>query len=189
MASAQIAWYGDCIADPRIVLPRAGSAVDLFSARISPSACIAERVDYDTLLEHIVEYTLRAAFAHAVDQHDWEQEELRRKGLRALELFHNDRAVWQDRVAFEQSLAEVTLTGDYPRFEGANELDPELSERIDRDLQERWRLAGYLVPSLALDMKKLFCELEADAADCAREAREALMSNLLSGRTTHHRTT
>jgi hypothetical protein len=162
--------------------------VDLFSARISQSVCIAESVDYDTMLERIAEYTLRAAFAHGADQHDWDQEELRRKGLRALELFHNDRAVWRDPVAYEQSLAEDTLTGDYPRFERANELDPELTERIDRDLTERWRLAGYLVPSLALDMKKLFSELEADAADCAREAREVLMSNLLSGRT-HRRAT
>ena len=157
--------------------------MDLFSARISPSACIAESVDYDTLLERITEYTLRAAFAHAADQHDWDQEELRRRGLRALELFHNGRAVWRDRVAYEQSLAEVTLTGDYPRFERVNELDPDLSERLDRDLRERWRLAGYQVPSLALDMKKLFGELEADADDCAREAREALMADLLSGRT------
>jgi hypothetical protein len=161
--------------------------VDLFSARISPSAPIADSVEYDTLLERIAEYTLRAAFAHATDQHDWDQEELRRNGLRALELFHNGRAVWRDRIAYEQSLAEVTLTGDYPRFERANELDPELCERLDRDLCERWRLAGYLVPSLALDMKKLFCELEADAADCARAAREELMSNLLSGRSIHRR--
>ena len=159
--------------------------MDLFSARISPSACIAESVDYDTLVEQIAEYTLRAAFAHAVDQHDWNQEELRRKGLRALELFHNGRAVWRDRVAFEESLAEVTRTGDLARFDGGNELDPELAERIDRDLLERWRLAGYLVPSLALDMKRLFGELEADAADCAREAREQLMFKLLNGRGLH----
>jgi hypothetical protein len=142
-------------------------------------------VDYDTLLEQIAEYTLRAAFAHAVDQHDWEQEELRRKGLRALELFHNGRAVWRDRVAFEESLAEGTRSGNPDRFDEGNELDPELVERIDRDLLERWRLAGYLVPSLSLDMKRLFAELEADAADCAREAREELMSNLLKGRAVH----
>jgi hypothetical protein len=162
--------------------------VDLFSARISSSACIAESVDYDTLLEQIAVYTLRAAFAHAVDQHDWDQEELRRKGLRAVELFHNGRAVWRDQVAFEQSLEEVTRSGDARQFERANELDPELAERIDRDLRERWRLVGYMVPSLALDMKKLFAELEADAADCAREAREELMSNLLSGRSAHRHT-
>ena len=159
--------------------------MDLFSARISPSACIAESVDYDTLLEQIAEYTLRAAFAHAVDQHDWNQEELRRKGLRALELFHNGRAVWRDRVAFEASQAEADRTGDLRRFYAANELDQELAERVDQDLQELWRRAGYLVPSLALDMKKLFGELEADAADCANEAREELMSKLLTGQATH----
>jgi hypothetical protein len=163
--------------------------VDLFSARISPSVCIADGVDYDTLLERIAEYTMRAAFAHAVDQHDWDHEELRRKGLRALELFHNGRAVWLDPVGFEESVAEVTRTGDLARFDAANELDPELAEHIDRDLQERWRLAGYLVPSLALDMKRLFSELEADAADCARGAREGLLADLLSGRAVHHRTT
>jgi hypothetical protein len=156
--------------------------VDLYSARVSPSVYIAESVDYDMLLEQIAEYTLRAAFAHGADQHDWDQEELRRKGLRALELFHNGRAVWRDSVAYEQSLAEVTRTGDLQRFDGANELDPDLAERVDRDLLDRWRLAGYLVPSLALDMKKLFAELEADAADCARDAREELMARLLSGR-------
>jgi hypothetical protein len=161
--------------------------LDLFSARISPSVCIAQSVDYDTLLEQIAEYTLRAAFAHAVDQHDWDQEELRRKGLRALELFHNGRAVWRDRVAFDETLEEVTRTGDRQRFDGANELDPELAERIDRDLLERWRLAGYLVPSLALDMKKLFAELEADAADCSREAQEQLLSTLLNGQNSQRR--
>jgi hypothetical protein len=156
--------------------------VDFYSARISPSVYIAESVGYDMLLERIAEYTLRAAFAHGVDQHDWDQEELRRRGLRALELFHNGRAVWGDPIAFEESLAEVTQTGDLQRFDGANELDPELAERVDRDLLHRWRLAGYLVPSLALDMKRLFAELEADAADCAQEAREDLIVRLLSGR-------
>jgi hypothetical protein len=155
------------------------SAVDLYSARVSPSACIAEDVDYETLLERIAEYTLRAAFARAADQHDCDQENLRLNGLRAIELFHGGRAVWQDRVAFEQLLADAAATGGQGSFERANELDAALVARIDRDLQERWRVGGYLVPSLALDMKRLFSELEADALDSARTAQARLLTDLL----------
>ena len=117
--------------------------MDLFSARISPSACIAESVDYDTLLEQIAEYTLRAAFAHAVDQHDWNQEELRRKGLRALELFHNGRAVWRDRVAFEESQAEVdALRGIWPVL-----TEPTSSIRSWRSasIETSWNAGGWRV--------------------------------------------
>jgi hypothetical protein len=152
--------------------------VDLYSARISPTARIAEDVDYENLLERIAEYTLRAAFAHAIDEHDWEQEELRRKGLGAIELFHNARAVWFDGIEFERLAAEARAL-KCPSFETGNELDPALCERIDGDLQARWRRAGYPVTSLAADMRQLFAELEADAMDRSREARASLLSDVL----------
>jgi hypothetical protein len=155
-----------------------GGFVHLYSARISPSARIAEDVEYDTLIERMCEYTLRAAFARATDDYDWEQDELRRKGLRVVEFLHDGRAIWQDRAAFEQSLAEAR-TAAIPGFGERNELDPELPERVDRDLRERLRRAGYLVPSLALDMKRLFAELEADVIDCTLKARERLLNHLL----------
>jgi hypothetical protein len=155
------------------------SAVSVYSARVSPSACIAKDVDYDTLLECIAEYTLRAAFARAADQHDCDQESLRLGGLGAIELFHDGRAVWQDRVEFERLLNDAAGDDELGRFERANELNPELLLRLDRDLLERWRVAGYLVPSLALDMKKLFGELEADALDSARAAQHGLLTELL----------
>jgi hypothetical protein len=152
--------------------------VDLYSARISPSARIAEDVEYHVLLERIAEYTLRAAFAHAIDEHDWEQEELRRRGLRAVELFHNARAVWLDRIEFERLQADAR-SGGAPAFETSNELDAGLLERIDRDLQARWRRAGYTVDSLACEMRKLFAQLEADAIDRSREARDHLLTDVL----------
>jgi hypothetical protein len=171
----------------RVVKPRTGSfairvkwsVVDLYSARVSRSASIAEDVDYVTLLQRIAEYTLRAAFARAADRHDCDQENLRLKGLRAIELFHDGRAIWQDRVAFEQLRADAAAGGGQSAFEQANELDLDFVPRIDRDLRERWRVGGYLVPSLALDMKKLFSELEADALDSASNAQSLLLSELL----------
>jgi len=163
----------------RFFRPRDGGAVDLYSARISPSARIADDVDYETLLERLVEFALRAAFARAADEHSWEQEELRRNGLGAVELFHDRRAVWQDRESFEQSATEGCGARGHAAFEETNELDPGLLERLDRDLQERWRARGYHVAGLARDMKQLFAELEADATDRSREAREELLADLL----------
>ena len=155
-------------------------SVDVYSARISPSGRIAEGVSYETLVERVREFTVRAAFARVADQQTWEEDELRRKGLRALELFHNGRAIWHDRLCFEEALAQERSAGMGASFEAANELDPDFCERLDRELRERWRRVGYLVPSLALDMKPLFTELEADAADTAREARDDLLAELLA---------
>jgi hypothetical protein len=153
--------------------------MDRYSAQISPSAQIAENVCYQTLLERIFEYTLRSALARANDRHDWEQDQLRRRGLGAIELLHNGRAVWQDRGAFEQFLSDETRTGTIAQFERDNELNAELLERVDRDLRECWRRAGYMVSDLCSDMKKLFAELESEEADRARGADEAFVAEVL----------
>jgi hypothetical protein len=155
--------------------------VDVYSARISPSATVAEGVSYDVLVDRIREYTLHAAFARVADRHDWEQEELRRNGLRALELFHDGSAVWHDAAAFDATRADESRSGGLAAFDERNELDPELEIRLDRDLRERWRIAGYLVASLTGDMKRLFEELETDARDCAEGARAELLAELLRG--------
>jgi hypothetical protein len=153
--------------------------MDRYSAQISPSAHIAENVSYETLLERILEYTLRSALARANDRHDWEQDQLRCRGLRVIELFHNGRAVWQDRAAFEEFLSDETRTGTIVQFERDNEVNVELLERVERDLRERWRCAGYMVSDLCSDMKKLFAELEADGADRERGATEAFVAEVL----------
>jgi hypothetical protein len=157
--------------------PAKVSAVDRYSARISPSACIAEDVEYENLLDRLAEYALRAAFARAADENDWEQDELRRKGLGAVELYHNGRAVWQDPVSFQQCRSEDAGAG--ARFDLGNELDPGLLERLDADLRKRWRACGYMVSSVASNMKKLFDQLQDDAAERSREAREELLAELL----------
>lgn len=149
--------------------------MDLYSARIWPSARIVADVEYEVLIERIAEFTLRGAFSRITDEQNWEHEELRLKGLAALELFHNARAVWTDPIGFEEALAEA-YDGT---FHEANELDVDLLERIDRDLQSRWRRAGYPVLTLATDMKKLFARLETAAGDCSRNARERLLDELL----------
>ena len=151
--------------------------MDRYSARISPSACIAEDVDYEDLLERLAAYALRAAFARVADENDWEQEELRRKGLGAVELYHNGRAVWLDPVSFGQCRSEDAGAGT--RFDSRNELDPDLVERLDGDLRSRWRACGYSIPSVACDMKILFAQLGEDATECSREARKKLLEELL----------
>jgi hypothetical protein len=151
----------------------------LYSANIGESYPLAEKTTYDALLQRIMEFTIRAALARSVDESDWEHEELRRKGLSALQLFRNGKAVWADRDTFEEERAEAQRERD-ARFERINELDPGLYDRLDHDLRARWQRAGYDVPSLMHDMKKLFLELERDAADRAAGAREGLLNDLLN---------
>ena len=68
------------------------------------------------------------------------------------------------------------------KFNDLNELDTTLYPRLDRDLRARWRRAGYRVPSLCSDMKKLFAELERDVTDSAANARENLLGEILGAR-------
>ena len=55
-------------------------------------------------------------------------------------------------------------------------------EPRDSDLRSRWRRLGYETPPLLNDMKKLFCQLERDAAERAAGAREGLLAELLNNR-------
>ncbi|MBV8196702.1 MAG: hypothetical protein JO263_01085 [Candidatus Eremiobacteraeota bacterium] len=151
----------------------------LYSACIGESHRIAEDVPYETLLSRIMEFTIRAALAHSIDENDWEQDQLRRNGLRAIGLFRNGKAIWSDCAAFEIELAEARRERVESRFAQTNAADPALYARLDRDLVRRWRLAGYQTPSLANDMKPLFVELERDAAERAEGARESLVGELL----------
>lgn len=151
----------------------------LYSARIGESRCIADGVTYQVLLNRIMEFTIRAALARCVDECDWEHDELRRKGISALQIFRNGKAIWADSGAFEQELAEAQRERIEERFRGANEADPALCRRVDEDLRARWRTAGYQSPSLAKDMRKIFGELERDAAERAEAARESLVAELL----------
>jgi hypothetical protein len=151
-----------------------------YSVRIGESHCVAEGIPYAALLDRIVEFTIRAAVARSVDESEWEHEELRRRGLGALQIFRDQRAVWDDRSTFETELAAARRQNVGERFEATNELDPGLFAGLDRDLRARWRRAGYEVPSLRRDMRALFSELERDAADRAANARESLLGDVLA---------
>lgn len=150
-----------------------------YSVRIGESHCVADGIPYDALLDRIVEFTIRAAVARSTDESEWEHEELRRRGLSALQIFRNHRAVWDDRSTFEIELAEARRENIGERFESTNELDPALFTDLDRDLRGLWRRAGYEVPSMRNDMRALFAELERDAADRAAHAREGLLDDVL----------
>jgi hypothetical protein len=151
----------------------------LYSARIGESLCIADDVSYEALLRHIIEFTARAAMARSVDENDWEHEELRRRGLSVLQIFRNGKAVWTDPRGFEAELAEARRERVEQRFNDRNELDPDLYVKLDKTLCKTLCLAGYKVPSLLTNMKKLFVELEQDAADHAAGAREGLVADIL----------
>lgn len=152
---------------------------DRYSVRIGESYCMAENATYDALLTLIVEFTVRAAVARCVDENEWEHEQLRRRGLSALQIFRNGKAVWDDSAAYGAELDEACREHIDARFKSSNELDIELYGRLDRDLRARWRRAGYETPTLRRDMKRLFVELERDAADRASNARDSLLGDLL----------
>lgn len=141
---------------------------------------IAERVTYDELVRRIMEFTIRGALARTIDESEWEHEELRRKGLASLHLFHNSRAVWRSAKTFEEERAEAQREHD-ERFDEINELDPALFERLDCDLRRNWQKAGYRATSLMLDMKEIFVELESEASERAAGAREDLLMELMKG--------
>ncbi len=141
---------------------------------------IAEGVPYNELLRRIMEFTIRGALARSTDDSEWEHEELRRKGLGSLRLFHNNRAVWLSSQTFAEERAEARRERD-GRFDKRNELDPGLYERLDRDLRRGWQKAGYRVESQMHDMKKIFVELEREASERAAGAREGLLAEVLNG--------
>jgi hypothetical protein len=151
---------------------------DVYSVRIGESHSIGEDIAYNELLRRLMEFIVRAALARCVDESEWEQEELRRRGLAALAISHSGKAIWTDRQIFEHERAEARRERDR-RFARTNQLDPEIFERLDTDLRSRWRQLGYETPSLLHDMKKLFAEIERDAAERAAGAREGLLAELL----------
>ena len=151
----------------------------LYSARVGESHFFADRVGFDELVNRIVEFTIRAAVARSVDESSWEQEELRRGGLRTIQIFRGGKAIWADSHAFESELGEARREGIQERFERANAVDPEVYERLDQSLIDRWRRAGYDTPSLASNMKALFDEVGREATDRAESAREDLVVEIL----------
>ena len=134
---------------------------------------------YGALLRSVIEFTVRGAVARSIDEGEWEHEELRRRGLAAIQIVRNGKAIWIERDNFEAELAEARREHVEARFLAANKLDPALYERLDAQLRVRWRLAGYETPSLINDMKKLFLELQRDATDRAATARERLVGDVL----------
>jgi hypothetical protein len=153
--------------------------MDRYTARLGGSVSIAEDVSYDELLKSLIEFTLRAAMARASDQSTVEHEELRLKGLSAIELFRNSRAVWTDAALFERELAEARREGIQGVFMERNELDPEVYDKLNGQLRDWWRRAGYESDCLTKCMKRLFTELESDASDRAADAREQFVGEVL----------
>jgi hypothetical protein len=127
-----------------------------------------------------MEFTMRAAIARSADDSDWEHEQLRKHGIDALQVFRNEKAVWDSVPIFNDELAEARRRGAAEAFQAQNTLDPEFYAQLDRDLRGRWCCLGYHAESLRCDMKALFSELEHDATQRAAEARGRLFADFVS---------
>ena len=150
-----------------------------YSARVGEAHCIGAGLSYDALVALIIVFTLRAAFARSADQSEWEHEIVRRKGLAAVQLFRDGKAIWDDPGTFAEELAEAEREHIADRFQAQNELDPAFYEGLDGDLRARWRELGYLTPSLRTNMKTLFLELERDVSEQEADARGRMLKRLI----------
>jgi hypothetical protein len=151
-----------------------------FTARIGHGVSIAEDVTYDELVDRLLEYVVRAAIAKANDYSTWEEEELRREGLRGVEFVKDGRALWWDQEAFDAEKAEAKRERAHEIFRARNEFAGTFFEALDGDLREKLRRAGYATTALFTDMRELFREIAADASDRTAQAREGLVSEILS---------
>jgi hypothetical protein len=150
-----------------------------FSVWIGEAHCIGVDMAYEALLARVMEFTFCAAIARSVDESEWEHEQLRRTGLCALQLFRNDKAIWDNPQTFADELGEARREEIEPHFQAQNELDPAFYQRLDDDLRARWRHLGYETPSLREDMKVLFWQLERDVAERAVDARKRLLADFV----------
>jgi len=153
--------------------------VPLYTVRIGERDCFARAVTYDDMLRRIVERTLHAALARSIDAGDWEDEQLRRQGLESLQIYEGTRAIWSDRALYEHELAASRTLNADDSFVKENMVDPDLYDRLDRDLRRLWRTAGYTVTSLRNSMKPLFHEIEKDTNRYAEHARESVATDVM----------
>lgn len=153
--------------------------IQRFTARIGHGVSIAEDVSYDELVDRVLEFVVRAAIARANDHSTWEEEELRREGLKRIEFAGDGRALWWDRDAFEAENAEAKRESAQDLFASQNTFDGSFFHALDRDLRERLRQAGYATGELFADMKELYREIAADASDRSAQAREGLVAEIL----------
>lgn len=84
---------------------------------------------------------MRAAIAKSADESDWEHELLRRRGIGALQVFRDGKAVWDSAAIFNDELTEAQREGAAEAFQAQNELDGGLLRAA------RSRLARPLVPA------------------------------------------
>jgi len=150
-----------------------------YSAGIAGGIVIAENVTYDELLTRLLDFVSRAAVARAIDEFDWEQEEVLRNGLRAIDFFLGDKALWWDSDAFNTEKEGTRRNGAGERFLEKNELDARFLKKIDADLRGHLKRAGYVTPSLISSMKPLYKDISSDLSDRSAQAQKALVAEIL----------
>jgi hypothetical protein len=150
-----------------------------FTVRIGDGVSIVEDASYSELVERVLEFVVRAGMAKASDDCNWEEEELRRRGLRVLEIVRDGKALWWDPDAFEAESREATREGAHKEFVARNEAGESLLEGLDSDVRERLRCAGYATRSLLGGMEDLYAQIAADASERSAQAREGLLVEIL----------
>lgn len=140
---------------------------------------IAEGVAYDELVVRVLQFVIEAALARAADRFGWEQEQLRRDGLRAIQFARDGRALWWDGEAFAAEEAGALRMGERDRFVAANEIDPGFWKKLDRDLRTKLRRAGYATGPLILNMRGIFKHIAAEAEERSAHAQTKLVEEIL----------
>jgi hypothetical protein len=150
-----------------------------YSAGIAGGVMVAQNVTYDELLTRLLDFVLNAPVARAVDDFAWEQEEVLRGGLRSIDFFSGGKSLWWDRDAFDTEKEGMMRNGTGERFLEKNELDARFLRKLDADLREHLKRAGYITPSLITSMKPLYRDISADLSDRSAQARTALVTEIL----------
>lgn len=152
--------------------------IERYTARIGHGVSIAEDVTYDELVDRVLEFVVRAAISRANDDCCWEEDELRRQGLRAVEFLRDGRALWWDCNAFEAESRAAKRARSEKQFAVQNELGESFYRMLAEDLRERFRRVGYSASELFTDMKDIFREIAADASDRTIQAKESLVAEI-----------
>jgi hypothetical protein len=154
-------------------------ASDRYTIRVA-GCVVVQNALYALLLKNLVRFTVEAAVAHSADESSWDQDQLRRRGLDALEVARDGKALWSDGVSFNAELAQARQRREATEFTARNELDPEFCARLDGDLRRLLRQAGYDVPSLMHTMKPFFAEIDTDLRASASGARKAFIEEIVN---------
>lgn len=150
-----------------------------YTARLAEGGSIAENVAYGELVTRVLQAIIEAALAKASDRFSWEQEQLRRNGLRAIEFARDGRALWSDREVFDAEEAGAARGRVRGRFAAENEMDGNFLKKLDYDLRQRLQRAGYATGPVTANMRKVFEQIACEAEERSARAQRQLLDEIV----------